>query len=203
MKRSFDVGEWHIRSDDGRIVEGRIVPYNEVETVYERDRESGELVKFKERFLPGSCDAMVQAAAKRGNASWIALLMEHNEHDFDSNVGFALSLDSRADGAYATFKLHDGHDLPKVRSMLAESHTGLSVSFADTRVPHVDDGLISRRQVHINHVAATPTPVYASAKVLAMRSAIDGDGDLVPNIHGTPNLDAVKEWLASMKVASA
>jgi HK97 family phage prohead protease len=203
MKRSFDVGEWNIRSDDpdGRTVEGRIVPYNQIETVVQRDQATGELVKFKEQFLPGSCLAMVQAAQKRGSASWIALLMEHNEYDFDANVGFAHSLESREDGAYAVFRLHDGNDLPKVRSMLRESHTGLSVSFADTRPPKIEDGLVSRRQVHINHVAATPTPVYSGAKVLAMRA--DNDDGILSTIHDTPNLDSVKEWLAAMKGANA
>jgi len=205
MKRSFDVGEWHLRADDsdGRTVEGRIVPYNQIETVYERDRQTGEVVQFKEQFLPGSCTAMVQAVAKRGNAAWISLLMEHQENDFGAKIGFAQSLESREDGAYAVFRLHDGNDLPKVRSMLRESHTGLSVSFADTRNPKIVDGVVSRVQVHINHVAATPTPVYSDAKVLAMRSVFDGESTLVPNIHETPNLDAVKEWLESMKVGTS
>lgn len=205
MKRSFDVGELEMRSD-GRTVEGRIVPYNQVETIVERDRTTGELVKFKEQFKPGSCLAMAQSVAKRGNAAFISFLMEHDEHNFDSKIGYATNLEDRSDGAYATFRLYEGKDLDKVRSMLRESHKGLSVNFGDTRPPKVDDdGTVSRVQVHIDHVAATPTPCYAGAGIVAMRHAsIDvNSSDLTIVQHETPNLDSVKEWLASMKGANA
>lgn len=191
MERTFDVGELQLRSD-GRTVEGRIVPYNEVIKVFDRHPETGELTRFEEQFMPRSCLAMAQAVAKRGNAAFMAFLMEHEEHDFGAKIGYATTLQDASDGAYATFRLYDGRDIDKVRSMLAESHRGLSIGFADTRPPKIIDGVVSRVQVHIDHVAATPSPCYASAGITAMR------GDEQPNPE-TPRLDEVQAWLESLK----
>ena len=182
----------HFR-DDGRTIEGCIVPYNEVAEVVERDPETGELSRFQEQFLKGSCARMAQGVHRRGNAAFIKLVLDHDDQSFASWVGHALSLTSEDDGAYASFRLYDGNDLPKVRSMLQESHTGLSVHFGDIRPPKLIDGVVSRVQVAIDHVAATPVPTYAGAGITSMRSA-DGT-DMV----GTPNLASVRALLAELK----
>lgn len=197
MRRSYAIDEWHIRSDDdGRTVEGKIVPYNEPAKVMERDRTTGEIKTFYEQFLPRSCMAMAQGVKARGNAAFISFLMEHNERDLDAKIGYAATLEDKEDGAYAMFRLYGGRDLEKVASMLAESHRGLSVNFVDTKPPRVIDGIVSRVQVHIDHVAATPMPVYSSAAISGMRSE-DG-GLLVPE---TPALDDVRAWLAELTKA--
>ena len=103
-----------------------------------------------------------------------------------------------ADGAYGSFRLYDGPHLPKVRSMLAESHTGLSIEFTDVAAPVVDGSLRRRRQINVSHVTATPIPAYPSAGILAMRAA--GDVDVAA---GTPNLDRVRAMLADLKPALA
>ena len=190
MKRIIEHAELHVRSD-GRTVDGRIIPYNEIVQVFERHADG--IVSYREQFLPRSCLAMAQAVRKRGNAAFIAFNLDHEEHDFDSKIGYATDLRDEDDGAYATFKLYDGNDLDKVRSMLTESHTGLCVSFADLRPPDVDGDLYSRKQVHIDHVAATPTPVYAGAAITGMRS--DDEFHTIP----TPRLDDVNAWLAEMR----
>lgn len=184
IERSFDAN-WMLR-DDGRTVEGRIVPYGEVVEVVEH----GE--RFRETFLPRSCARMAQFAARKGNASWIEFRLEHNE-SFDAHIGYARSLVEKDDGAYATFRLYESADLDKVQSMLRESHTGLSVFFNDRVEPKRSaDGIVQRVQVDIRHVAATPVPVYAGAAITGIRS--DDAIDL-----GTPLLDEVKEYLAQLK----
>jgi hypothetical protein len=75
--------------------------------------------------------------------------------------------------------------------MLRESHNGLSIAFHDTRPPKIIDDVVARVQVHIGHVAATPSPAYANAGITAMRDAAP---ELV--LAGTPKLDDVSEWLA-------
>lgn len=189
-KHVIENAELHLRSD-GRTVDGRIIPYNEIVEVTERRAEG--IVTYREQFLPRSCLAMAQAVHKRGNAAFVAFLLDHEEHDFDSKIGYAADLRDEDDGAYATFKLYDGNDLDKVRSMLTESHKGLSVSFADIRPPKLIDDVVSRQQVHIDHVAATPSPVYAGAAITGMRSE-EYDGRIP-----TPNLDDVNQWLATIR----
>lgn len=185
----------HLR-DDGRTIEGCIVPYGEVAEVVERDPESGDLNRYREQFLKGSFARMAQGVSRRGNASFIKFVLDHDDQSFDAWVGHAVNLRSEDDGAYAAFRLYEGKDLEKVRSMLAESHSGLSVNFADIRPPKLIDGVVSHVQVVINHVAATPVPTYAGAGITSMRST---DGT---QVDGTPHLNDVRAFLASMKETS-
>lgn len=198
ITRDFEIDDWHVRStDDGRTVEGRIVPYNEPTDVVERI-ETGELIKYREQFLPHSCLAMAQAVAKRGNAAFISLLMDHNEKDFSSKIGYASTLESRDDGAWAIFRLYQSRDLEKVVSMLDESHKGLSVAFRDTKQPRDIDGIVSRVQVQIDHVAATPTPCYVGAGITGVRAE---DAELL--LVATPKLDEIRQWIeANRKVVA-
>ena len=194
--RSFAVEEWEIRSDsDGRTVEGRVIPYNEVVTIRDMDA-TGQIIEFREQFLKGSCLAMAQACEKRRNASFIAYLLDHNETSLSHRIGYAQWIRDAKDGGYAGFRLYPGPDLEKIQAMLRESHTGLSVKFADTRPPKLVDGIVSRVQVHIDHVAATADPAYTGAQVLAMRN-----DEAVAVEYGTPKLDEVTAWLEAMKVA--
>ena len=191
MKRNFEVCEMEMRSD-GRTVEGRIIPYNEVTTI--REIRDGKLEVFDEQFLPRSCLAMTQACKRRGNASFIAYLIDHDEEHLDARIGYASEIRDAGDGGYATFRLYEGRDLDKVRSMLNESHRGLSVNFADTRPFVVVDGIRSHVQIHVDHVAATATPAYVGAGITAMR-----DDEAVPVDLGTPALDDVTKWLGEYR----
>lgn len=193
MERAYEINDWHLRSDDdGRTVEGRIVPYNEPTDVVERN-EDGTLVRYTEQFLPRSCMAMAQSVMKRGNAAFISFLMDHEERDFGAKIGYAANLEDRDDGAYATFRLYESRDIDKICSMLRESHKGLSVHFGDRKPPKMVDGIISRVQVHIDHVAATPTPCYAGAGITGMRAMDE------LHVVSTPNLDEVQAWLTSLR----
>lgn len=184
----------HLR-DDGRTIEGCIVPYEEVADVVERDEVTGELVRYREKFLKGSVSRMANAVSARGNGAYVKFLIEHEEA-LENTIGHMTVLEDRDDGAYATFRLYDSKDLLKVQSMLRESHHGLSVGFADYKPPKVIDDVISRVQVVIKHVAATPMPAYAGASITGMRS------DESMMIGTTPELDAVKAMLAELKGAT-
>lgn len=156
---------------------------------------SRQLRKFREQFLPRSCLLMAQAMRARGNAAFISFLMDHEEHDFDAKIGYAASLEDREDGAHAVFRLYQSRDIEKVTSMLNESHRGLSINFADRKPPRIVDGIVSRVQVHIDHVAATPTPAYATAGITGMRTI-----DEIATVEApTPNLDTVRQWLEELR----
>lgn len=188
LRRSVEFGELQLR-DDGRTVHGKIVPFREPTQITQR-RADGEVESFEEMFAPGSLTACCQLAQRRGNAGWIALNLDHDE-SFDARVGYATELEQREDGGYATFRLYDGPQLPKVRSMIEESHKGLSVMFDDVAKPRLIGKVRERVQVYLHHVAATPSPAYAGAGVLAMRSTDSG------LTLGTPALDEVQQWLAA------
>lgn len=186
--------EFELR-DDGRTLEGRIVPYDEIATVVEFDAEANAMVRYQETFAKHSLAAMAQGFAARGgkfaNGQFIPLLIDHNDK-FDNMIGHAVSLDDRDDGAYAAFRLYEDSRIQKIRSVLKESHTGLSVSFRDVRAPKIINDVVHRVQVFVAHVAATPSPTYQGAGILAMRSS-----DEMEPI--TPLLNGVKEWLAANK----
>lgn len=194
LTRAFVLDEWEFRSGgDGRTVEGRIIPYNEVGHVIERD-DNGQLVEFDEQFLPGSCAAMAQACRARGNASFVSFHISHDDDDFDKHIGHAADLREANDGAYATFRLYESKDIDKVRSMLHESHKGLSVKFKAVRTPKLIDNVVSHVQVAIGHVAATAIPVYSGARIMAMREHIDDSP-----VFATPHLDSVKAMLDELR----
>lgn len=189
--RAFYTSGLHFRDDgDGRTVEGRIVPYNEIATVVEVD-DTGKVIKYDEMFLPHSCARMAQGALARNNAHWIKLLLDHDE-GFDRWIGGGVMLWEEDDGAYASFRLHRDQNLDKVRSILEDTHSGLSIHFADIKPPREVDGVRQRVQVHIDHVAATPTPAYVGAGITAMRETGEP-------LIGTPHLDSVRQFLASVK----
>lgn len=194
--RTFEFKEWELRSD-GRTMEGVIVPFNEVATIYDRDETTGEIVKFQEQFLPGSCTTMEQVCKSRTNAGWISLFLEHDE-TLDNRLGCARQIWQTKEGAVAEFALAKGRDLEKVRSILEDSHNGLSVKFRDIAKPKLIDGIVSRVQVYVDHVAATPMPAYTGAIITGMRDSDEGD-----MVFPTPALDEVSAWLETAKAVHA
>lgn len=181
--------------DDGRTLSGRIVPYNEVANVVDFDDETKKLVRYQETFLPHSLAAMAQGFAARGgkfaNGQFIPLLIDHSDN-FDNMIGHATELRDEDDGAYASFRLYDDSRIQKIRSVLTESHRGLSISFRDVRTPRIVNDVVQRVQVFVSHVAATPSPQYQSAGILTLRSNEETE-------PVTPLLNGVKEWLASQR----
>lgn len=177
---------------DGRTVVGRVLPFGEVQHI--REMVDGQLDEYDEEFLPGCTAAIRQTAQKRGGApAWIRFTVDH-EQDFGHRIGFCNSLTEDAQGVTASFRLYDDPGrLDKVRSMLNESHTGLSIEFDDRAAPRVDGTLRQRRMIELFAVTATAIPVYASARVLSMRSVESPLTDM-----STPNLDRVRDMLAAM-----
>ena len=185
----FRSAEFELR-DDGRTLTGRLVPYGEVATVVDVDEATNELVRYQEQFLPHSLAAMAQGFAARGGR-FLPLLIDHND-TFDNMIGHATELRDEDDGAYASFRLYDSANIIKVRSVLTESHTGLSIAFKDTRAPKLIGDVVSRVQVHVGHVAATPCPAYVGAGIESLRNE---SNDLVDN----PILSSVKAWLEEQR----
>lgn len=191
MIRSFDTA-LEMRAE-GREVYGMIFPLNTRTHIRELD-DAGNLDEYDEMFLPRCTERMRQSAERRGGSpAWITFTVDH-ERGFDARLGFCTLLEETSDGAFGTFKLYDGPQLPKIRSMLAESHKGLSVEFSDVAPPIIKGSLRQRRQVNVSHVTATPTPAYADAGILAMRSQT-----VLTMGTETPNLDIAQALLAELR----
>lgn len=184
-------GELELREVEGSPeVVGRIIPFGVVAQV--ADVIDGQLVRYRERFLPGCTTKVRQDAERSGGPRWVSLKLGHVE-TFDERIGWARSIEERPDGVWATFGLYlDPGRLDKVRSILRTSHTGLSVEFTDRVSPDIDVelGLVSRRAIALHGVAATPVPQYQDAAIVSVRG---GDLDM-----GTPNLERVERMLADL-----
>jgi len=187
MRRSFET----VLDMTENEVYGRMFPFGDQAHIRELDN-AGDLDEYDEEFLPGCTRRMQQIAARRGGApAWISFTVDH-DRSMDARLGFCCALTERdGDGAFGRFRLYEGAHLDKVRSMLEQSHKGLSIEFTDVVPPHVSGSLRQRVQINVSHVTATPIPVYESAGILAMRSVEN------PLAGGTPNLDRVRAMLAA------
>jgi hypothetical protein len=178
-------------ANDGREVVGRIVPIGTPAHIREQLAD-GAVDEYEEVFLPGCTNKIRADARKRngGHPSWIKLTLDHRR-GLDHEIGYCTELVEQADGVDAVFMLHqDPYRLDKIRSMLAESHTGLSIEFVDISKAPPAGPVRERRQILIDCVSATPIPVYSDARILALRS----DPQLLAS-NETPNLDRVRELL--------
>lgn len=165
-----------IREDttgDGLTVYGRVVPYGEV-TIHQDD----DGPPYRERFIRGALSGMANYLHR------VKLGMEH-ESGYVSNVGRAVEIDERPDGAWVTFRLYR-QDAEKARDHLETTHRGLSLEFYSLHAPRASDGVLERRSVRVHRVAAVPDPAYKGAGVLAVRSqATDTEPD--PQVPAEPN----------------
>lgn len=180
---------------DGRTLDGMIVPYNQPTVIIEPDPDTNQIVKYREQFLSDSLMGMAQGFKARGLLD-VPLMMEHGI-GLQNRIGYATSLESKDDGAWASFRIYDDANIVKIQSMLRESHKGLSIAFKDTRQPRMINGVVSRVQVFVGHVAATPTPAYPTAGITGMRSQDE------PLEGPRPLLEGVKAWLAGLQVSEA
>ena len=179
----------HLRADEN-MVEGIVVPFGQVADVAEI--VNGELRRYKEGFRAGSCERMVQGARARGNAGFIKLTLDHDDA-LDKRVGSGVLIEERSEGAFMQFKLHRRAELDLIKSLIEDSHDGFSIEFSDVADPDEVDGVTWRRQIHMQAVSLTPVPVYAGAKVLALR-----DDDELLSLP-TPELDETLAWLEAEK----
>lgn len=190
MLRSFELPEApRLRTDgDVNIIEGWIVPFNQVANVI--DVTPTGVQRYKEGFLVGSLTRMEQGVARRGNASFMRLTLDH-EDGLSSRVGCGMTLEQRgSEGAWAGFKLYRSANLDLVKSMIEESHDGFSIEFDDVVPPRIDGDVTWRRQVSIPAVTLTPSPAYSGAKVMAMREGDDA--------FDAPALTETLAWLDTL-----
>lgn len=158
--------------DDGRMVEGCVVPYGEAARVQDIDPTSGELSSpYWEVFEPGAFRKQLRAAPR------LELRYEHRD-DLASSVGVCRSMHDEAAGLFAAFRIHAGALGDQALALAREGIlAGFSVEFLDRfrnwqRTP---EGTVVRRNCHMLSVGLTRTPAYSGAQLVAVRSRADFD----------------------------
>jgi HK97 family phage prohead protease len=149
-----------IAEGDGRTLVSRLVPYNEVATV----SDGGP--PYQEMFVPGAFQRQKGAAHRIK-----AFLNFRHGQGLSDQIGFAKSVEERADGLHGELRVLDGNDGDKALQLVREGMLDkLSIEFS---VPpggtRVVDGVVQRVRAHLKGVALVPRGAYAGAAVLAVR----------------------------------
>jgi uncharacterized protein len=159
--RSFSV-ELELRSEgDGRTLIGRAVPYGVTASVGGR---------YQERFVAGAFARQIAS----GNVGRVKLFESHHARLSGAPpIGKAAVLVESADGLNGEWPLFQTSRAADALELVRSGEvTGLSVGFKPLPggSTKAGDGVIERRQAHLDHVVLTHEPVYAGAGVVAVRS---------------------------------
>lgn len=173
---------------DGWTVEGLAVPYDVPHEV----SDDGGASTYWEAFAHG---AYTRDAAKGGR--WVNLMVGHTGDEGDRYLGRCVSIREERAGLMCAFRIDRSH--PQAEQARAGELTGWSVSTRVYRsranVDYAGRRVTVREVCGLSHVAATPTPQYAGAGVMVAR-----DHELIVAPSGTPRADAVREYLAGLRV---
>ena len=154
------VEDFDLRIVEG-LIEGVIVPFE----------SRIELVDgVFEEFASTAFDASL---ARSTSPHWLTLNPNH-EREARSQWGHAVALDRRSDGLTGTFRLRESMR-GEWAELLTTSHRWLSAGFTSRRpreIPVTEGVVIRHVAATLVHVAATPTPAYPEARILAMRSEL-------------------------------
>jgi HK97 family phage prohead protease len=151
---------------DGRTLISRLVPYNEIATV------SDGGAPYEEMFLPGAFKAQMRAAHRIK-----AFLNFRHRQGLEDQIGYARSIEDRADGLHGELRVLDGPDGDKALALLeAGVLDKLSVEFQPLK-DRIVNGVVQRVSARLVGVGLVPQGSYPSAAVLAVREQPEDDDD--------------------------
>jgi hypothetical protein len=145
-----------LAGDEGRILEGVLVPYNTPARVQDPGGPP-----YWEVFTPGAFKRQLAAADK------VQLRFEHRDGLTD-RVGRGLDLHERDEGLWGRFRVVDGVIGDHALALVDEGMIGgFSVGFADlARVERRNaEGQVLRQRCHLADVSLVPEPAYAGTAV--------------------------------------
>jgi len=145
-----------LSGNEGRILEGVLVPYNAPAKVADPGTPP-----YWEVFVPGAFKRQSSAADK------VQLRFEHRDGLTD-RVGRGLELHERDEGLWGSFKVVDGVIGDHALALVDEGMIGgFSVGFADlARVERRNEqGHVVRQRCHLADVSLVPEPAYAGTAV--------------------------------------
>lgn len=167
-----------------RIIELIVVPYEETALVEYR----GEM--WNEVFLRGAYDGIEKRPGRvRGN----------RDHDDKRLVGKAIKFwPSRQEGLVAEVRISQTPLGDETLALANDDVLGVSAGFAARgRDQEFERRTMTRRikKAFLDHIAFVPSPAYAGAGVLAVRSGVQPASVAeMPPIE-TPNLDELRAWV--------
>lgn len=168
---------------DGRTIDVRIVPYNEVATV---DDGRGP---YQEEFVRGAFDD--QLVASHRLKVWLNF---QHQQSIDAIVGRGVALHEEDDGLYGTFRAFEDSGGEKALTLIREGLLdSVSLEFKAKKSIRTAAGVVRRAKAHLSAVALCRLGAYAGAQVLALREEdieeVTIDEDLLP-VEMNPELVA-------------
>ena len=159
------------QGDDGaHYAEGLAVPFGVPASIIEiRD---GAPITYREQFAPGAFARALRAPNR------VPLVYGHSD-GFGDRLGFAVDLSESADGLVMRARL-DPSRAEQAIDALTSSHSSLSVAFAPIIPKYGSEepgSLVTRRSVHLAHIAAVPQGAYSSAQLTSVREGTVPDGE--------------------------
>lgn len=185
LVRTFAV---QAQAGDGRTINVRVVPFNEVADV----ADPPDFKPYKEQFMPGAF------ARNEPHAHRIRLRSDHAALDADGGrksgtsgiVGTGVKL-TETDGGYeGEFKFLDTPDAMTARELVLNGgYDGVSAEFLPIKSMRTKDGIVQRQVAHLDSVALAAGPAYSNASILSLREEQIVDESLLPP---PPNLAIVE-----------
>jgi HK97 family phage prohead protease len=174
-ERPFLVREVSVHAEitDGRTLEMRIVPFDEIGNA----ADPPDFKPYREQFMPGAFAGQERAANR------ILLNFEHIQ-GLPGVIGHGVELRQGDDAYYGTFRIHESPDGDKALTLLREKviEHG-SIEFLPLRSVRGRDGVIRRVKAHLDKLSLTRrNPVYKGTAVLGLREEpeIVVDEELLP-----------------------
>lgn len=160
LTRTYDAD---LSVGDGRTIDLRIVPYNEIGIA----TDPPDFKPYKERFLPGAFDRQMEAAGRVK-----AFLNFEHEQGIAGIIGHGLQFRDSAASLEGSFRVHKTADGDKALEMVADGFLcGVSMEFAPLRSVRNGD-VLDRVRAHVDKVSLCRTGIaaYGGAEVLAVRT---------------------------------
>jgi HK97 family phage prohead protease len=175
LVRTFAV---QAEAGDGRTINVRVVPFNEVADV----ADPPDFKPYKEQFMRGAFARNVPHAHR------IRLRSDHAALDDNGGrksgtagiVGTGKSLTETDSGYEGEFQFLDTPDAMTARELVLNGgYDGVSAEFLPIRSAWVD-GVKQRQVAHLDSVALATGPAYSSAAILSLREEQIVDESLMP-----------------------
>jgi HK97 family phage prohead protease len=157
---------------DGRTIEMRIVPFNEVATV----ADPPDFRPYQEEWMPGVFDKQLRAADK------VYLNFQH-EPGLKNIIGRGVELRAASDGYHGSFKVKDTEEGDTALWLVREGTlTGASVEVPKRNIRSVrtSTGVVQRVKAHLDAVALCRRGAFTGAVVTAVRDEFILDEELMP-----------------------
>jgi HK97 family phage prohead protease len=176
LVRTFSV---HAEAGDGRTINVRVVPFNEVADV----ADPPDFKPYKEQFMPGAF------ARNEPHAHRIRLRSDHAALDENGGrksgtsgiVGNGVKLTETAGGYEGEFKFLDTPDAMTARELVLNGgYDGVSAEFLPIKSVRTNDGIVQRQVAHLDSVALATGPAYSTATILSLREEQIVDESMLP-----------------------